>query len=407
MLDRELNDIILKEQKRQEETIDLIASENYGSPEVLKVVGSVFSNKYAEGYPGKRYYRGNEFADKVERLAQSRALELFNLNPEEWSVNVQPYSGSPANLAVLLALVPPGEKIMGMRLDMGGHLTHGHKVSATGIIWQQVPYGVSRETEELDYNEIAALAEKEKPKIIIAGYTAYPRLIDWQKFRKIADSVGACLMVDMSHIAGLIAGNVHPSPFPYADVITSTTHKTLRGPRSAIIFSKGDLAKKIDKAVFPGLQGGPHLNQIAGIAQALYEAKQPAFQKYAEQIIKNASVLSGELEECGWRIVSGGTDTHLLLIDTWIKRVSGEEASVRLEEINIIVNKNTIPYDERPPMDPSGLRLGAPAVTTRGMKEKEMRTIAELIDSALLKKSSPQELKKEVLALCGRFPLVN
>ena len=241
--------------------------------------------------------------------------------------------------------------------------------------------------------------------MIIAGYTAYPRLIDWQKFRKIADSVGAYLMVDMSHIAGLVAGNAYPPPFPYADIITSTTHKTLRGPRSAIIFSKGDLAKKIDKAVFPGLQGGPHLNQIVGIAQALYEAKQPAFQKYAEQIIKNAIVLAGGLEERGWRIVSGGTDTHLLLVDTWIKQVGGEEASVRLEDINIIVNKNTIPYDTRPPMDPSGLRLGTPAVTTRGMKEKEMRQIAELIDSALLKKSSIQELKNEVLALCGQFPL--
>src|SRR3989338_5737418 len=274
-MDSILAGILAKELKRQEESIDLIASENYASREVLQAVGSVFSNKYAEGYPGRRYYRGNEFADEVERLAQSRALELFNLNPNEWSVNVQPYSGSPANLAVLLALIPPGEKIMGMRLDMGGHLTHGHKVSATGIIWQQVPYGVSRETEELDYSEIAALAKKEKPKIIIAGYTAYPRLIDWQKFRKIADSVGAYLMVDMSHLAGLVAGGAYPSPFPYADVVTTTVHKTLRGPRSAMIFSridKRDIPMKINKAIFPGLQGGPHMNQIAAVAVALQEA---------------------------------------------------------------------------------------------------------------------------------------
>ncbi|MEK7136200.1 MAG: serine hydroxymethyltransferase, partial [Patescibacteria group bacterium] len=297
-------------------------------------------------------------------------------------------SGSPANTAVYLALVPIGEKIMGMTLTDGGHLTHGHKVSITGKVWQQIPYGVNSKTEMLDYEEIAKIAEKEKPKIIVAGFTAYPRQIDWPKFRAIADSCGAILTVDMSHIAGLIAGGAYPSPFPYADVVTSTTHKTLRGPRSALIFSKKELADKINKAVFPGLQGGPHLNQIAAVAVALGEASTPAFKTYAKQVVKNASALAKELSRLGWRLVSGGTDSHLILLDTWLdgKGIGGKDASDRLEKAGIIVNKNTIPGEKRTPVNPSGIRLGTAAETTRGKKEKDMIKLAQRIDKILKKK---------------------
>lgn len=388
MKDLQIADLIQKENKRQESVINLIASENYVSEDVLEALGSKFNNKYAEGYPGARYYGGNEIVDEVERLTQSRALKAFNLNNDDWSVNVQALSGSPANLAVYLALVPQGGKIMGMRLDHGGHLTHGHKVSASGKFFTTIQYGVDKETELLNYDEIDKLALEEKPKIIVAGYTAYPRIIDWQKFREIADKVGAYLMVDMSHISGLVAGGVYPSPFPYADIVTTTTHKTLRGPRSALIFSKKDergLPEKIDKAVFPGLQGGPHINQIAGVAVALHEASQPDFKEYAEQIVKNAKTLANKLQELGWRIVSGGTDSHLILVDTWMdgKGISGKEASDRLEKDGIIVNKNTIPFDTRSPVDPSGIRLGTPAETTRGKKEKDFEEIAVRIDEIL------------------------
>ena len=384
--DTQISKLIQKEEKRQKSVINLIASENYVSRAVLDALGSVFTNKYAEGYSGKRYYGGNAVVDEVENLARERALQLFKLSQKKWSVNVQPYSGSPANLAVYMALVPLHEKIMGMRLDMGGHLTHGHKVSATGKIWQQVPYGVNKETERLAYDELEEIAQKEKPKLVVAGFTAYPRRIDWKAFRRVADSCGAILMVDMSHIAGLVAGGAHSSPFPYADVVTTTTHKTLRGPRAAMIFSRMEHAQAIDKAVFPGLQGGPHVNQIAGIATALYEAMQPEFKKYATQIVKNARVLAEELMKKGWRIVSGGTDNHLLLVDTWAWGVSGAEASDALEDHGIIVNKNTIPFDERKPMDPSGIRIGTAAMTTRGMKEKDMKKIADRIDTILKKK---------------------
>ncbi|MEK7479467.1 MAG: serine hydroxymethyltransferase [Patescibacteria group bacterium] len=414
MKDSVLHELIKKEALRQNETIDLIASENYTSPEVLEAVGSVFSNKYAEGYPRKRYYQGNGVADELEELAMSRGLSLFGLSPEEWSLNVQPYSGSPANLAVWLALVPPGEKVMGMQLAMGGHLTHGHKVSATGILWNQVPYGVSKDTEMLDYDELMEIAKRESPKMIIAGYTAYPRVIDWKKFREIADAVGAYLFVDMSHLAGLVAGGAYPAPFPYADIVTTTTHKTLRGPRSAVIFSRSNvkchgstvsIATAIDKAVFPGLQGGPHLNQVAGIAQTFFEASQPEFKAYAEQIVKNARALAEGLAELGWRIVSGGTDSHLLLVDTMSKGIGGKDAAIELEKANIVTNMNTIPFDPQPPMNPSGLRLGTPSLTTRGMKEGEMKQIAEYIDAVLLKKQPPEEVQKGVLALCRKFSL--
>ncbi|MEK9194572.1 MAG: serine hydroxymethyltransferase, partial [Patescibacteria group bacterium] len=322
-----------------------------------------------------------------------------------WSVNVQPYSGSPANLAVYHALVPVGEKIMGMSLPMGGHLTHGHKVSVTGKLWNQIPYGVDKNTELLNYGEILRIAEKEKPKLIVAGYTAYSRIVDFKKFREIADACGAIFMVDMSHFAGLVAGGVYPTPFLYADVVTTTTHKTLRGPRSALIFSKVNFAPAIDKAVFPGLQGGPHANQIAAVAVALEEASRPAFKDYASQIVKNTRVLAGELQKLGWRIISGGTDTHLFLMDTWGKSIGGKIASDLLESVGIIVNKNTIPYDTRTPVDPSGIRIGTAALTTRGMKEKEMVLIAALIDATLLKKKSEPQLKKEIGELVKRFPL--
>lgn len=391
MKDVEISRLIKEEKKRQNSAINLTASENYVSSQVLDALGSVFVNKYAEGYPDRRYYGGNKFVDKVEKLCQKRALKLFKLGPPnsvlgKWHVNVQPYSGSPANLAVYSALVPLGKKIMGMSLEAGGHLTHGQKISVTGKFWEQVSYGVDKRTEKLDYKEVLRIAKKAKPAIIIMGATAYSRKIDFKEFRKIADSVGAYLMADISHIAGLIAAGVHPSPFPYADIVTTTTHKTLRGPRGAMIFSrksKVSIVEAIDKAVFPGLQGGPHINQIAATAVALKEAMHPSFKKYAKQVVKNTQILASELKKRGWRIISGGTDTHLFLIDTYQRGISGKEASERLEKAGIIVNKNMIPFDARNPADPSGIRIGTPAVTTAGMKEKEMKIIAEWIDKIL------------------------
>lgn len=364
----------------------------------MKALGSPLTNKYAEGYPGRRYYGGNVVIDEVERLCQKRALELFGLSSDEpvstrgdsstrggWYVNVQALSGSPANFAVYMALVPLGGKIMGMKLSHGGHLTHGHSVSATGKLWKQIPYGVDTATETLNYDALKEIAKREKPNLIVAGFTAYPRIIDFKKFREIADSCGAYLMIDMSHFAGLVAGGVYPSPFLYADVVTTTTHKTLRGPRHALIFCKNEFAEKIDRAVFPGLQGGPHENTIAAAAVALKEAMSPAFKKYAKQVVKNAKVLAEELQKRGWRIISGGTDSHLILVDTWMdgKGIGGKEASEWLEKEGIIVNMNTIPFDTRKPTDPSGIRLGTAAETTRGKKEKDMVKIAEKIDKVL------------------------
>ena len=388
MSDKQIEKLIKEEEKRQKSVINLIASENYVSGDVLKALGSKLTNKYAEGYPGKRYYGGNDVVDKIEDLCIQRALKLFKLSPDDWRVNVQPLSGSPANLAVYLAMVPPQGKIMGMSLAHGGHLTHGHFVSASGKFWKQVPFEVDKETEVLNYEKIKELAIKEKPSIIVAGFTAYPRIIDFKKFSEIADNCGAYLMVDMSHFAGLVAGGAYPSPFPYADVVTTTVHKTLRGPRSAMIFSKIDqreIFKKIDKAVFPGLQGGPHMNQIAAVAVALKEAMSPAFKKYAKQVVKNAKVLAEELKKYGWRIISGGTDSHLILLDVWMdgKGITGSEAGDKLEKAGIIVNKNAIPFDSRKPFDPSGIRLGTAGETTRGAKEKEMKKIAGRIDKIL------------------------
>jgi glycine hydroxymethyltransferase len=388
MKDLEIQKLLTAEKRRQKEVITLIASENYVSKDVLVALGSELTNKYAEGYAGARYYGGNSIVDTVEILCKKRALKLFGLSEKKWSVNVQALSGSPANLAVYTALVPYGEKIMGMSLDHGGHLTHGHRASVTGKWWKQVAYGVDRKTEVLDYDAIREVALREKPALIVAGYTAYSRIVDWKKFREIADACGAHLHVDMSHVAGLVAGKVYPSPFPYADTVMTTTHKTLRGPRSALIFSRIDdriLGGKIDKAVFPGLQGGPHMNQIAAVAVALGEAVKPAFKKYVQQVLVNADVFVETMKNLDWKIIAGGTDTHLFLIDTWMNGlgISGTLASNVLEKNGIIVNKNTIPFDTRTPIDPSGIRIGTAAETTRGKKEKDMIILAKKIDTIL------------------------
>lgn len=390
MKDKQIEKLIKAERERQGKVINLIASENIVSKDVLEALGSELTNKYAEGYAHARYYGGNTVIDKVEDLCVERALKTFGLSDKKWHVNVQPLSGSPANLAVYSALLAPGDKIMAMDLSHGGHLTHGFKVSFTGKLYTQIAYGVDEKTFMLDYDKLAQLAKKEKPKLIITGYSAYPRKINFKKFREIADSVGALLMVDMAHIAGLVAAGAHPSPFAYADIVTSTTHKTLRGPRSGIIFVKKDareMDKKIDKAVFPGLQGGPHMNQIAAVAVALKEAQTPAYKKYIAQVVKNAQTLADELAKKGWRILSGGTDNHLVLVDVWMdgKGIGGKDASDKLEKAGIIVNKNTIPGETRTPVNPSGIRLGTAAETTRGLKEKDFAKIAKRIDEILRK----------------------
>ena len=382
MKDKQIEKLIQKESDRQDSVINLIASENYVSDDVLTALGSGLTNKYAEGYPGRRYYGGNEVIDEIENLCKERALETFNLSPKTWSVNVQSLSGTPANLAVYNALLNPGDKIMGMRLMDGGHLSHGHKVSVTGKLYEQVSYGVDKD-EKINYDNLLKIAKKEKPQIIVAGFTAYPRKINWKKFREIADSCDAILLADISHTAGLIAGGSFPSPFKYADVVTTTTHKTLRGPRAAIIFSRIELSNLIDKSVFPGLQGGPHLNTIAAIAVALKEAQSASFKSYTKNVVSKARTLSSELKKLGWRIVSGGTDSHIVLVDTISNNISGKEASKKLEDGGIIVNMNTIPFDKRSPMDPSGIRLGSAAETTRGKNEKDFIKIAKKIDDIL------------------------
>ncbi len=405
--------LIRDELKRQKNTINLIPSENYVSPDVLRALGSVFTNKYSEGYPGRRYYGGNEVVDKLELYTQELARRVFRLG-KNWHVNVQPYSGSPANMAVYYALLEPGEKIMGLSLPFGGHLTHGWKVSFSARFYKPVPYLVGRDGF-IDYEAVRKLAKQKRPKIIVAGATAYPRFFDFKKFSEIAHEVSAYFLADIAHIAGPVAAKLHPSPFPYADVVTTTTHKTLRGPRGAIIFANRNskiakrynvnIAEAIDKAVFPSLQGGPHDHQTAAIAVCLQEALQPSFKNYIKQVVKNARALASALQKHGFKLVSGGTDTHLLLVDLTNLNIWGKEAEKRLQEVGIVVNRNTIPYDKRPPFDPSGIRLGTPAVTTRGMKEKEMRHIAELINITLLKKQPTTRIKKWVLAITRKFPL--
>lgn len=391
MKDKQIEKLIKEEEKRQKSVVNLIASENIVSDDVLKALGSKLTNKYAEGYPGRRYYGGNQVVDKVENLAIARALKLFKLKSSEWHVNVQPLSGSPANFTVYSALIPVGGKIMGMKLSSGGHLTHGHPASMTGKLWKPLQYELDKKTEVIDYEALKKIAIAEKPDIIVCGFTAYPRIVDFKKFREIANACGALLHVDMSHFAGLVAGGAYPSPFLYADSVVTTTHKSLRGPRHALIFvrkDKREFDKKIDKMIIPGLYGGPHENSIAAVAVALKEADTPAFKKYAKQVIKNAKTLAKELQKHGWHIISGGTDSHLILMDTWMdgKGLPGKEASARLEKQGIIVNMNTIPGDPRSPMDPSGIRLGTCAQTTRGDKEKDMIKLAERMNKILRSK---------------------
>lgn len=397
---------IEQEKKRQVEGIELIASENYVSEDVLSAMGSIFTNKYSEGYPGKRYYGGQENVDLVENLAICRAKKMFGLN-NDWHVNVQPYSGSPANAEVYLALLEVGDTLLGMGLSSGGHLTHGFKASFSGKCFNAISYTVDEEGY-LDYEEILKLALAHKPKLIVCGATAYSREIDFKKFRQIANEVGAYLMADISHIAGLVVGGVHQSPFPHADIVTTTTHKTLRGPRGAIIICRKDLAEKIDKAVFPGFQGGPHEHIVAAKAIAFAEDLKPEFKDYTKQIIKNAKALATELQKYGFKIVTGGTDNHLFLVDLTNKGVAGKETEEALDRAGITVNKNTIPGETRPSSDPSGLRIGTPAVTTRGFKETEMKKIAEWINRVIENINNEKELKdikQEIKELCKKFPV--
>ena len=400
--DLDVFNAIENETKRQMQGLEMIASENYASKAVLEALGSVFTNKYSEGYPHKRYYGGNEFVDIIEELAINRAKKLFNAE----HVNVQPYSGSPANQAVFFALMNLGDKFMGMSLAMGGHLTHGHKISFSGKQYSAIGYGVSKETELIDYDEIRKTALKEKPKMIISGASAYPREIDFKKLKEIADEVEAVSFADIAHISGFCCTGFHQNPVPFFDVVTTTTHKTLRGPRGAMILCKEQHAEKIDKAVFPGLQGGPHDHSNAAKAVAFKEALKPEFKKYAKQIIINAQTLAETLQDFGFRIVSGGTDNHLLLVDLTSKKVSGKEAENILDQAGIYCNKNMIPFDSASPFNPSGIRLGTPALTTRGFKEEEMKQVGEWINKIIENKSDENTIKKvreEVKELCKNF----
>lgn len=401
-IDPGLHSLLTSEVKRQKETIDLIPSENIVSEALLEVLGSPLTNKYTEGYPEARYYPGNFYYDEIEKLAQNRALKAFKLSSKIWSVNVQPYSGSPANLAIYAALIRPGDTIMGMNLSAGGHLTHGHKASFSGQLYKSIQYGVDSKTGLIDYKQVEKLAEKYRPKIIISGASAYPRKIDFKKFSEIAKKIGAYHLADISHIAGLIIAGLHPNPFPYSDVVMTTTHKTLRGPRGAVIFSKKNISEKIDKAVFPGMQGGPHNNVIASIALTFLEAVKPKFKNYQKQVIKNARVLSNALLGFGFKLVSGGTDNHLLLIDLKNLKIDGYVAEQKLEKAGIIANRNMVVGDKNP-RRPTGLRLGTPFITSRGTKEKEMEKIAKWIYRVLIKKENSRLIRQEVFALCKRF----
>jgi glycine hydroxymethyltransferase len=403
-----------QETLRQHEGLEMIASENFVSEAVLEAAGSIFTNKYAEGYPGRRYYGGCEYADVVENLARDRAKQIFGAE----YANVQPHSGSQANASAYMAVIKPGDTILGLDLAHGGHLTHGHKMSFSGKLYRTTFYHVSKDTELIDYDEMEAVAEREKPKVIIGGGSAYPRLWDFARMRQIADKVGATYVFDMAHIAGLVAGGVHPSPVPHAHITTTTTHKTLRGPRAGLILAGKDyqvgekpeqtIGKEIDKAVFPGQQGGPLMHIVAAKAVAFAEALRPEFKTYAAQIVANAQVLAASLQEAGFRIISGGTDNHLMLVDTFQKGILGSEAELALGKAGITVNKNSIPYDTNPPLKPSGIRVGTPALTTRGMKEPEMRQIAVWITSALDLRNDEAALERirgEVAELANRFPL--
>jgi glycine hydroxymethyltransferase len=402
--DPEIAAAIDNETRRQHEGLELIASENFVSEAVLEAAGSVFTNKYAEGYPGKRYYGGCEYADVIENLARDRAKRLFGAE----HANVQPHAGSQANMEAYAAVLQPGDTILGLNLAHGCHLTHGHHLNFSGKTYKIVPYGVTKETETIDYDALEKLAEEHRPKLIIGGGSAYPRIIDFARMRQIADKVGALYLVDMAHFAGLVAGGVHPSPVPHAHIVTSTTHKTLRGPRAGMILSKAEFAAAIDKVVFPGMQGGPLVHIIAAKAICFQEAMQPEFREYAKQVVANAKVLAEALAAKGFRIISGGTDTHVMLVEVFSKGMLGSDAEKALGEAGITVNKNAIPFDTNPPLKPSGIRIGSPALTTRGMKEGEMRQIGRWIADALLHRTDAgglARIRKEVLNLCEAFPL--
>ena len=403
--DAQVFEAIEAELNRQRTKLELIASENIVSRAVMEAQGSVLTNKYAEGYPGKRYYGGCEYVDVAEQLAIDRAKELFGA---AWA-NVQPHSGAQANMAVFFALLQPGDTILGMNLTDGGHLTHGSPVNISGTYYKVIPYGVDKETERIDYDALERLAKEHKPKMIIAGASAYARTIDFERIAAIAKAVGAIFMVDMAHIAGLVAAGQHPSPVPHADVVTSTTHKTLRGPRGGIILGRDEeLGKKINKAVFPGIQGGPLMHVIAAKAVALGEALQPSFKEYGAQVVKNAAALADELTKHGYRIVSGGTDTHVMLVDLTSKDITGKDAQNLLDEVNITANRNTIPFEPRSPFITSGIRLGSPALTTRGFKEEDMREVARIIAHVLdapADEARREEARSRVAALCDKYPL--
>ena len=401
--DPEIYDLIRAEERYEIDSVRLIPSENYVSRAVLEATGSILTNKYSEGYSGRRYYEGQRYIDQIETLVAERARTLFGAE----HANVQPYSGSPANLAVYLALLKPGDTLMGLALPHGGHLTHGWPVSATGIFWRAVHYQVDRESQRIDYDAVRDLAKKERPKIIVTGATAYPRQFDFKIFGEIAKEVDAFMLADISHISGLIVAGAHPDAVPYADVVTTTTHKTLRGPRGAMILCRNEFAEKIDKAVFPGLQGGPHNHTTAAIGVALKEAATPAFKEYGRQIVRNAKAMAEELLAHGFNLVSGGTDNHLILIDLTNKKVIGKKGAQALDRAGIVCNYNTVPYDPRKPFSPSGLRLGTPAVTSRGMGEGEMRQIARWIDQAIAHADDEAALARisgEVTEMCRRFP---
>jgi glycine hydroxymethyltransferase len=402
--DPEIAQQIVNEIHRQHEGLEMIASENFVSRAVLEAAGTVFTNKYAEGYPGKRYYGGCEYADVVENITRDRAKQLFGAE----HANVQPHSGSQANASAYMSVIQPGDTVLGLDLAHGGHLTHGHKLNFSGKLYRIVGYQVRKDTETVDYDELEAIAVREKPKVVVGGGSAYPRFFDFPRMRAIADKVGAYLMVDMAHFAGLVAGGVHPSPVPHAHLVTTTTHKTLRGPRAGMVLCKQEFAANLDRSVFPGQQGGPLMHIVAAKAVAFKEALQPEFADYAKQIVSNAKVLAEALANSGYRIISGGTDTHLMLVDVFQKGILGSEAESALGLAGITVNKNAIPYDTNPPMKPSGIRIGTPALTTRGMKEGEMRTIAGWIVQALEKRNDPTALAKirgEVGELADKFPL--
>jgi glycine hydroxymethyltransferase len=403
-VDPEVAAAIDSETHRQHEGLELIASENFVSEAVLEAAGSVFTNKYAEGYPGRRYYGGCEFTDVIENLARDRAKQLFGAE----HANLQPHAGSQANMAAYAAVLQPGDTILGLNLAHGGHLTHGHHLNFSGKTYRIVPYGVTKESETIDYDELEKLAQKERPKLIIGGGSAYPRIIDFARMRQIADQLGALYLVDMAHFAGLVAGGVHPSPVPHAHIVTSTTHKTLRGPRSGMILSRTEFGPAIDKTVFPGMQGGPLVHIIAAKAVCFHEAMQPEFRHYTRQIVANAKVLAETLAAEGFRIISGGTDTHLMLVDVFSKGMLGSEAEKALGEAAITVNKNAIPFDTNPPLKPSGVRIGTPALTTRGMKEAEMRRIGHWISEVLHNRTDAAAIarvRRQVVELAEAFPL--